>query len=379
MQYRKFGKTGKNVSVLGFGCMRFPMSGSQVDEKETIRILHEAIDGGVNYLDTAYIYHDGHSEVITGKALKQGYRQKTYLATKSPTWLIEKESDFDRYLDEQLKRLDTDYIDFYLLHSLGASTWDKVVQGFDLPGKAEKALKAGKIRHLGFSFHDELPFFKHIVDAYDKWEFCQIQLNYLGETHQAGLEGMYYAASKGLAVIAMSPLMGGRLSNPHQAATDLFHAADPHKSVCEWALDYVWDKLEISILLSGMSSMEQLRQNMAYADRARPHMLTDKDHDLIKAVQAQFNMVKSIPCTNCKYCMPCPADVDIPGNFAIYNELYAFDTPALSKDAYDFMHHQSGGKSTAENCVKCGKCEPPCPQHIAIIKELENVAAAFSH
>jgi predicted aldo/keto reductase-like oxidoreductase len=353
------------------------MASGNVDEGEAVKILHEAIDSGLNYLDTAYIYHDGLSEVVTGKALKNGYRDKVYVATKSPTWYIEKESDFDRLLDEQLKRLGMDYIDFYLIHSLNASLWDGTVTKLDILGKAEKALKAGKIKHLGFSFHDDLPVFKRIVDEYDKWEFCLIQTNYLNETKQAGIEGMLYATAKGLGVIGMGPLMGGRLSNPHPAVVKTLTDAKPDWNPTEWALNYVWDKPEVSLLLSGMSDVSQLRQNLAYASKARPNMLTAQDKDVIKAVQQQFAAIHNVPCTSCNYCLPCPAGVKIPSNFSIYNELAAFETPEASKGSYEFMRGQDS-KSTAENCVKCGECEPLCPQQIKIANELANVAKAFS-
>ena len=378
MQYRKFGKTGADVSVLGFGCMRFPMAAdNKVNEQKAIKMLHEAMDGGLNYLDTAYIYHDGFSEVVTGKALKNGYRDKAYVATKSPTWHIKNEGDFDRFLDEQLKRLDIDYIDFYHLHCLGADLWDNVVQKFDLIGKAEKALKVGKIKHLGFSFHDDLSVFKRIVDAYDKWAFCLLQLNYLNEMTQAGLEGMKYAADKGLGIVGMGPLMGGRLSNPHPAVMKTLKDARPDWSATEWALNYVWDMPEVSLFLSGMSSTTQLRQNLASADKARPHMLSDHEKAVIKTVQQQFEAIKSVPCTGCNYCLPCPAGVDIPRNFSIYNELAAFEAEEVSKDAYAWMRSENS-KNTAENCTQCGACEPVCPQHIKIAELLAEVAKAFA-
>ena len=293
MKYREFGKTGIQVSALGFGAMRLPVvavdpqdpkSEKVVDEKEAVAIIRRAIRKGVNYVDTAYGYHGGHSERIVGLALQDGWREKTYLATKFPCWQWKKSGDFGRILNTQLKRLQTDHIDFYMFHAVGAQSWNDVILKQGLLEKMLKARKAGKIRHIGFSFHDSLEVFKSIVDYTDIWDFCQIQINYLDTEHQAGLAGLRYAHAKGLAVIAMEPLKGGTLANLPQEAAKVFEGTA--RSPVEWGLDFLWNMPEVSMLLSGMGTRQMVDDNVQYAGRSKPGMLAPAD----TAIIAQFQM-----------------------------------------------------------------------------------------
>ncbi len=379
MQYRKFGNTGFDASILGFGCMRLPMAGGKIDEKEAIKMIRTGIDNGINYIDTAYIYHGGESEVIVGKALKDGYREKVKLATKMPTWLCKDKGDYDKLLEEQLKRLDVEHIDFYLLHSLSTPFWNEIILKYDYLTKSEQVKQSGKVGHIGFSFHDDYNAFKTIVDGYDKWEFCQIQLNYLNEEYQQGLAGLKYAAEKDLPVIIMEPLLGGKLAAPAKKITSIFEEVDAERTPVEWALDYLWNMPEVTLLLSGMSTMEQVEDNLKYASRATASMLSEKEVNAIKAVQAKFKEVEAIPCTKCGYCMPCPVGLDIPRNFDTYNSLFLFENDFRSKNTYELMKMEGDGKKTADNCIACKKCEQHCPQKINISGLMPKVHETLSN
>ncbi len=383
MEYRSFGKIDFKPSALGFGCMRLRCEDGtgmsrNVDEKESVRMMRYAMDHGVNYLDTAYTYHGGNSEIVLGKAIKDGYRQKIKLADKSPVFLIKKETDFDEMLDKQLKRLGTDFIDFYLMHSISYHTFEKHVLEFDLIGKAERAKKAGKIGHIGFSFHDDYQAFEKILNAYDGWEFCQIQLNYLDTENQAGLKGLRAAAAKGLGVVVMEPLLGGKLASPPKRVLDIFDKSEVKRTPVEWALDFLWDMPEVSIVLSGMNTMKQTEENVAYAQKAKPGMLSDKDQALIKEVVMRFNSLVSIPCTGCSYCMPCPNGVNIPENFGVYNDFFMYDDPAVARAAFHQMKSWQGAKASAASCVGCGVCEEKCPQKIPISEIMPKAAELFA-
>ena len=368
MQYRKMGKTGVLVSALGFGCMRFPINeDNTINEDLAISMLRHAIDSGVNYVDTAYPYHQGTSELVVGKALKDGYREKVYLADKLPVWLLESEDDFDKYLDEQLEKLGTDHIDFYLLHALSKERFEEKVKKFNLTKKLEEARAAGKIRYIGFSFHDSLDIFKEIIDYYDGWDFCQIQYNYINLTHQAGTEGLEYAAAKGLGVIIMEPLLGGKLANlaPHVA-----EAFPEGKAHVEYALDYLWDKAEVSLLLSGMSTPEQVEDNLLYAGRSHVGMVTEEDRKAYAKAKEIFDKMALVNCTKCAYCMPCPFGLNIPELFAAYNMTASHGmTPA--KEAYAAL------STKADVCRACHHCEKECPQHIKISEIMPKVAKIF--
>ena len=294
-----------------------PMS-DKIDENESIKMIHYAIDNGVNYIDTAYPYHKGVSEILTGKALKSGYRNKVRLATKLPMWNVNQSSDFEKFLDEQLKKLQTDHIDFYLFHSLGTYSWKKVVD-FDLLKKAEDAVKDGRIGYIGFSFHDEYNSLKEIIDGYDKWTLCQIQYNYMDVENQAGTKGLKYAASKGIAVVVMEPLLGGRLAKPPVAIKNIFNESGKNRSSAEWAFQWVWNQSEVSTVLSGMNSMEQVVENVKIAQNSAINSLKKEELAVIENVRNQFIDAKAIPCTKCGYCIPCPNNVNIPRNFELYN------------------------------------------------------------
>ena len=372
MKYRNFGNLDFMVSALGFGAMRLPTDGdtsnsdrlsNNIVEDEAIRMIRYAIDHGVNYIDTAYTYHKGSSEIVTGKALRDGYRNKVKLATKSPTYLIEKAEDFNRYLDEQLERLQTDYIDFYLLHALSRERWENIVQKFDIISYAEKAKKAGKIKHLGFSFHDNLDAFIEILDGYDGWEFCQMQYNYMDIENQAGTEGIKYAASKGLSVIIMEPLLGGRLANPPMEVLEVIRKSGGKYSPVELAFQWLWSQKEVSVVLSGMSNIEQVKENLIFADRSDIGSLETKDLNTIEFIRKEYNKRSIIPCTKCGYCMPCPNNVDIPQNFSLYNDGIIYNDLNSSSLKYNNFFDKS---KRADLCIHCKECEEKCPQKIPI-------------
>ena len=368
MNYRKFGKLDYQMSALGFGCMRLPtkdnkpMSGD-IDEDKSIRLIRSAVDRGVNYIDTAYPYHNGNSEVVTGKALQDGYRAKVKLATKSPLWFMSSPDDFDKFLGEQLKKLQTDHIDFYLIHGVGKDSWENKVLKFGLLKKAEAAVKDGRIGHIGFSFHDGPDAFKPIVDGYDKWVFCQIQYNYMDTKNQAGTEGLKYAASKGLAVIVMEPLLGGRLAKPPEDVRRIFDGYAVKRTPAQWALQWVWNQPGVTGLLSGMNSMEQLDENILAAETLSTKPLTPQDIKFIERVSAEFLKRAVIPCTKCGYCQPCPQGVSIPEVIELYNNGIIYNDMGASKFIYGRFFPEA---ERASACTQCRQCEEKCPQAIKI-------------
>lgn len=372
LKYRKFGKTDIDISVLGFGCMRLPIldgDDGKINEEESIKMIRYAVDNGVNYIDTAYPYHKGTSELLVGKALLNGYRDRVYLATKMPVWMIENYEDFDKYLNEQLCKLQTDCIDFYLLHGLSSDRWVKLKE-LNVFKFLEQAVKDGRIKYIGFSFHDKLDTFKEIVDSYD-WTFCQIQYNYMDENYQAGTEGVKYAAEKGLAVVVMEPLRGGKLANnPPESVKVEFDNAEVKRTPAEWALKWVWDKPEVSLLLSGMNSMEQISENLRTTDDSDSNSLSNKELETIERVKELYLSFTKINCTACNYCMPCPEGVNIPRNFSIYNESFMYNDVKSYSLTYNRFFTD---KQRASACVECGKCEEACPQQIEIRKHLKSV------
>lgn len=375
MNRRILGKTGESVSLLGLGTMRLPLlvqpDGSTdydvVDEQAAIRLIRQSIDSGINYIDTARYYHQGNSEIVLGKALQDGYLERTHIATKLPVWATDTYADFERMLDEQLANLQTDSIDFYLLHALDEDTWPKV-EKLNVGGFLEQARRKGKIRHVGFSFHDQLPAFKNIVNSYD-WEFCQIQLNILDAEYQAGLEGMRYAAERGLGVIVMEPLRGGSLAS--QIPPDIqaiWEKAELKRSPAEWAFRWLSDLPEVSLILSGMSNTDQLEDNLRILSDAQPNTLNPRERELIQQVRNEYGKLIKVGCTNCQYCLPCPSGVAIPDVFRMYNGVYLFYDLDGNKHQYRNLIDKN---QDATACIACGQCESICPQHLQIISQLK--------
>ncbi|MDR0466384.1 MAG: cation diffusion facilitator family transporter, partial [Deltaproteobacteria bacterium] len=331
MQHRKFGRTSLMVSALGFGCMRLPILGkwpedaASIDEAKTRKLLLAAVDAGVNYFDTAWPYHGGNSESIVGKTLADaGLRKKTHIATKLPSWDIGEPADMERIFAEQCKKLRTDYIDFYLLHSLNRTYWKKLVEYGALEFLA-RLKREGRILHAGFSFHDDAPVFKEILDGWD-WDFCQIQYNFLDEELQAGTTGFERAVEKGLAVVVMEPLKGGALARPApQDIQAIWDKAVPGRSPADWALRWLWDKAGMTVLLSGMNSLEQLEENCRICNAAQAGGLSDAERAAYAKARELFMKRNKVACTSCAYCMPCPSGVSIPAVFQLYNDLALFD------------------------------------------------------
>lgn len=365
MQYRRFGRAGFDVSALGFGLMRLPRLSREpgdIDSATATRMVHEAIDGGVNYLDTAYMYHNHNSELFAARALKGGYRNRVKLATKLPASKVETERDFDRFLDEQLKKLETDHIDVYLLHGLRADLWQKV-RDLGVTEFLDRAKQDGRIVHTGFSFHDQAPAFTQIVDAYD-WAMCLIQLNYMDHEYQAGVTGLRYAHGRGLAVAIMEPLRGGMLtSNIPDEVSRLWAESGRDWTPAEWALRWVFNLPEVAVVLSGMSTPEQLRENMAVASSAHPGCLSESDLAVIDNVRRAYRQRILVPCTQCEYCMPCAHGVDIPGVFHLYNNGGMFEAWETARFIYEYL---ATDKKDAGSCVECGECQKACPQGIVI-------------
>ncbi len=364
MNYRKFGKLDVQVSALGFGCMRLPIldgDSGKIDLPEATRMVRFAIDQGLNYVDTAYGYHNQMSETAVGQILQDGYRQKVNLATKLPVWLVKETADFNRLLNEQLSRLQTGHIDFYLMHALNRDAWKKVVD-LNLLGEAEKALADGRIRHIGFSFHDDLDVFKEIVDGYT-WDFCQIQYNYMDIENQAGTEGLRYAAGRGLGVVIMEPLLGGKLARDIPAIQPLWETAAVKRTPADWALQWLWDQPEVSVILSGMSTMQQVEENIASAAASGAGTMPESEKAVIASVRQKLNELSPIPCTGCEYCLPCPNGVNIPRNFAVYNEGAMYNAHDIAAGTYK---NWIPDEAKAAQCIQCQECEEKCPQKIAI-------------
>ncbi len=372
MKYRRFPNIGKDLSVLGFGCMRLPTSGGSrdIDVSRAKAMVRHAIDRGVNYIDTAWPYHGGQSEPFLGDALSDGYREKVYLATKLPCWKVDKREDFDWFIDEQLRLLNTEAIDFYMIHALSRERWETALNNGVIEF-LDACRASGKVKHVGFSFHDDIESFKTIVDAYS-WEFCLIQYNYLDTHVQAGTEGLAYAYDRGLGIAVMEPLRGGSLAAdiPRDVQT-VWEQAPVSRTPAEWALRWIWNDPRVTVVLSGMGSEAQLEENLAAAEAAEPDSLTAEELECIEAAKQVYHSKVQVPCTGCNYCLPCPHGVDIPTAFSIYNNAHMFeDIPEGKKRCSQFL----SGKE-ASRCTECGTCEPQCPQGIPIIESLKQVSA----
>jgi predicted aldo/keto reductase-like oxidoreductase len=385
MLYRDFGRTGVKASILGFGCMRLPVLDGRDDHIDlplATRMLQYAIEQGVNYLDTAFPYHcaafdgtPGASEGFVGQMLQGGYREKVLIATKQPGFLVKSRADMESILAGQLERLRTDRIDCYLMHGLNGAEFERLV-GLGALEFLEAAKAAGMIRFAGFSFHDGSSYFAPIVDAYD-WDLCQIQYNFMDTEYQAGAAGLAHAAAKGMAVVVMEPLKGGRLAgtvpDDVQAVWD---EAAVKRSPAEWALRFVWDDPRVSLLLSGMSTMDQVVENVEIASRVRPQTLCPEELALIERVRQAYKARTVVDCTGCRYCMPCPQGIDIPLLFSLLNSASFFDGLPEEKRAFGML---VGARQTTapSTCAECGQCEEACPQQLEVSRELKKVVQAF--
>jgi predicted aldo/keto reductase-like oxidoreductase len=377
MQYRRVPKNGDQLSALGFGAMRLPTRRMKIDEERATRQIRDAIDRGVNYIDTAVPYHGGESERFLGRALRDGYREKVKIATKLPPWSVNAREDMDKILDIQLKKLRTDHIDYYLLHGLDAGQWKKL---FDL-GVLEfldSAKASGKIVNPGFSFHGDRRTFHDIIDAYN-WTFCQIQYNFLDETNQAGTEGLRYAASKDIAVMVMEPLRGGMLAGKlPKDVEQVYGRAGTKRSAAEWALRWVWNHPEVTVVLSGMNDERHIAENIKICEDALPGSMTADQLATMETVAGMYKRLMKVGCTGCGYCMPCPFGVNIPQCFSLYNGYYLGGSRIMTRGMYGAsLMGGMGEPADASLCRNCGRCEKACPQKIAIPEELKKVRSTL--
>ena len=369
MEKRKMEKLGIETSLLGFGCMRFPvLENGEINEPEAERMLDKAIAEGVNYIDTAYPYHEGKSEIVTGKILKKYDRDSFYLATKLPLWQINSLEDVDRIFGEQLTKLQTDHVDFYLMHAMNKERWD-AMRKLGVVERLEQIKAEGRIRYLGFSFHDSYEAFEEIINARE-WDFCQIQLNYMDVEEQAGLKGYELAASKNVPVIVMEPVKGGSLAAFAEDIMEKFRAADAQASAASFALRWVGSLPGVKVILSGMSTMGQVEDNLKTFGCFKP--LSGEEQKMMKEVRDTLKSRVQNGCTACRYCMPCPAGVDIPGCFGVWNTYHMYQNYNMVKRRWE---NERGEQKQAKNCVKCGKCEQACPQKLSIRKDLERAQA----
>ncbi len=367
MEHKKFKNLGISPSMLGFGCMRFPLNGDgSIDEVESKRMIDFAMENGVNYIDTAYPYHGGDSEPFVGRVLKGYKREDFYLATKLPIWEVKSKEQVREIFDAQCKRLDVDYIDFYLLHALDKTKWDTVLQ-YDILEVVEQLKAEGKIKYLGFSFHDEYPMFETIIN-YRKWDFCQLQINYMDMDIQAGIKGYDLATKLEIPVIVMEPIKGGSLATLPADITKMFNDANPNATLSSWALRYAASFDNVNVVLSGMSTYEHVKDNLDTFVDFKPLDVDEKAvvDNVVKILKSRTQN----GCTGCNYCMPCPVNVDIPGNFKYFNNAFVYE------DHDKFKGRLKGMKDTkASLCIECGKCETMCPQQIKIREDLKKIVA----
>ncbi len=370
MEYREMKKLGVKPSLLGFGCMRFPTNEDKsIDEEKAQALLDKAISSGVTYIDTAYPYHEKTSEEFVGRALSKYNRSTYFLATKLPVWLVEEPSDVRKYFEEQCKNLNTDYIDFYLLHALNKERWD-AVKKHKMIEEVEKLREEGRIRFIGFSFHDEYPVFEEIV-KYREWDFCQIQLNYVDTNIQQGMKGYELADKLGIPIVIMEPVKGGALAKLPEQMGNILNEIDSDKSVASWAFRYIASLSNVKVVLSGMSDMHQVEDNLNTFNDFKP--LNSLEMEAVEKVTQIYRSRQMNDCTGCNYCMPCPFGVNIPGNFGIWNQGSIYEDLEGAKGKYHRL--DEGKRATA--CEECGACESQCPQSIPIIEDLKRVAAQF--
>ncbi len=372
MQYRQDKKTGNNISILGFGCMRLPSTRGKIDIEKTEKLFLEAIDKGINYFDTAYLYNG--SEAALGQIFeKNNLRDKVFIATKLPLMLCRKPTDFEKYFKTELERLKTTYVDYYFMHMLtNPEQWNTLCE-LGIKEWIQEKKEKGQIKQVGFSFHGKREDFLKLVDIYD-WDFCQIQYNYINTNYQAGTEGLNYASEKGLPVFIMEPLLGGRLANSlPEKAQKIMKEARPDWSPVSWALKWLWNNPKVTMLLSGMNEMEQLQENIALAESSMPDMWSEEELSTIEKVVEVFNESYKIPCTGCNYCMPCPENINIPGCFAAYNTSFSMKKSIGMNQYMLSTGAMTKNPSLASMCIKCGKCEKHCPQNIKIRDALDEV------
>ncbi len=372
MEYRSMEKLGISPSMLGFGCMRFPKTADgNIDEVEAERMLDRAISAGVTYIDTAYPYHNGDSEPFVGRVLKKYDRNSFYLATKLPVWKADTLEDAKQIFEEQMARLQVEYVDFYLLHALSKDRWDKLLE-IGILDYCEELKKQGKIKYLGFSFHDSYEVFEEIL-TYRAWDFCQIQYNYMDTEHQAGDKGYVLAEKLGVPMVIMEPIKGGSLAVLPDDIAAMYKEADPQASVSSWALRWVGTHPNVKVILSGMSTYEQVEDNLKTFDKFKP--LDESEQRLVEKVAATIRSRVKNGCTGCRYCMPCPFGVDIPKNFALWNTEAMYGNSAVMKEKYE---QELPVSARADQCRKCGACEKECPQAIQIRENLVRVAEDFA-
>jgi predicted aldo/keto reductase-like oxidoreductase len=378
MLYREMPKTKDKLSILGFGCMRLPGNHIRVDEKEAVEQLRYAMDRGINYLDTAWPYHNGKSEVILGKAIKEGYRDKVKIADKLPHWLCKSREDMDYYLNAQLERLDEEVIDYYLVHGIDAESWRRA-RSRGVVDFMNKAKESGKIVNAGFSFHGARDDFKEIIDEYD-WDFCQIQFNILDEHFQAGVEGLEYARSRDIGAIVMEPLRGGSLAGKLPDEVEkIYKSTQPGRTNVEWALRWIWNHPGVITVLSGMNHKDQIDENIRIAEKAEKYSMSREELKTVTEAAETFRNLMKVPCTGCQYCQPCPKNVNIPSAFHFYNNKYLFKQGTMSRMLYlaQLGEVQERKSALASQCVECGACVKHCPQNIDIPAELKKVQNEF--
>jgi predicted aldo/keto reductase-like oxidoreductase len=377
--YRKIPGNKDELSILGFGCMRLGVKDGKLDQEKAKEQILYSIDNGLNYIDTAWTYHFGENEAFIGQVLSNGYRKNVKLATKLPSWSIESRKDMDKILNTQLERLRTDHIDYYLVHALVGALWNKL-EGLGVIEFLDKAREDGRIINAGFSFHGSIDEFKRIIDAYP-WTFCQIQYNFLDRKNQAGIEGLKYAASKGLGIIVMEPLRGGKLTKMIPPEIErIWNQAEIKRPPAEWALRWVWNHPEVTVVLSGMNEKEHIEENLRIADEAYPNSLNKAELQLIDKIEQKYRKLMNTGCTGCGYCQPCPSGVDIPTCFEVYDNFFLSGNEEEGKLMYAA---KSGGIirgdviGYASQCIKCRQCIEKCPQHLNIPGLLETISSRF--